>query len=57
MPFSPCTEIATLIFLATVVVLMAFEETGRITLYCLPVIGWFSVRKRINMDVFEKAKL
>ncbi|WP_409496891.1 amino acid permease [Amycolatopsis sp. cmx-11-12] len=63
LPFSPYTEIATLIFLAAVVVLMGFDETGRITLYCLPVIGlalvagWFGVRKRINMDVFEKTKL
>ncbi|KZB80444.1 amino acid permease [Amycolatopsis regifaucium] len=63
LPFSPYTEIATLIFLAAVVVLMAFDETGRITLYCLPVIGlalvagWFGVRKRINMSVFEKTKL
>ncbi|WP_410580309.1 amino acid permease [Amycolatopsis sp. lyj-108] len=63
LPFSPYTEIATLIFLAAVVVLMGFDETGRITLYCLPIIGlalvggWFGVRKRINMDVFEKTKL
>ncbi|MFD5250603.1 amino acid permease [Amycolatopsis sp. NPDC058340] len=63
LPFSPYTEIATLIFLAAVVVLMGFDEVGRITLYCLPVIGfalvagWFGVRKRINMDVFEKTKL
>ncbi|WP_414940721.1 amino acid permease [Amycolatopsis sp. cmx-11-51] len=63
LPFSPYTEIATLIFLAAVVVLMGFDEIGRITLYCLPVIGlalvggWFGVRKRINMDVFEKTKL
>ncbi|MGY6651093.1 amino acid permease [Amycolatopsis sp. TRM77291] len=63
LPFSPYTEIATLIFLVAVVVLMGFDEVGRITLYCLPVIGlalvagWFGVRKRINMDVFEKTKL
>ncbi|MFI9456329.1 amino acid permease [Amycolatopsis sp. NPDC052450] len=63
LPFSPYTEIATLIFLAAVVVLMGFDETGRITLYCLPIIGlalvagWFGVRKWINMDVFEKTKL
>ncbi|MFC9252718.1 amino acid permease [Amycolatopsis thailandensis] len=63
LPFSPYTEIATLVFLVAVVVLMGFDEVGRITLYCLPVIGlalvagWFGVRKRINMDVFEKAKL
>ncbi len=63
LPFSPYTEIATLVFLAAVIVLMGFDEVGRITLYCLPVIGlalvagWFGVRKRINMDVFEKTKL
>ncbi|MFD6067897.1 MULTISPECIES: amino acid permease [Amycolatopsis] len=63
LPFSPYTEIATLIFLVAVVVLMGFDEVGRITLYCLPIIGlalvagWFGVRKRINMDVFEKTKL
>ncbi|MFD5093369.1 amino acid permease [Amycolatopsis thailandensis] len=63
LPFSPYTEIATLVFLVAVVVLMGFDEVGRITLYCLPVIGlalvagWFGVRKRINMDVFEKTKL
>nr|WP_221471738.1 amino acid permease [Amycolatopsis umgeniensis] len=63
LPFSPYTEIATLLFLVAVIVLMGFDEVGRITLFCLPVIalalvaGWFGVRKRINMDVFEKTKL
>ncbi|MGW7539455.1 amino acid permease [Amycolatopsis sp. NPDC054798] len=62
LPFSPYTEIATLVFLAAVVVLMGFDKTGRITLMALPVIvvalvaGWFAVRKRIDMSAFEKAE-
>jgi L-asparagine permease len=60
LPFSPYTEIATLVFLAAVVVLMGFDETGRITLMTLPVIllalvaGWFAVRKRIDMRAFDE---
>ncbi|SDZ12691.1 L-asparagine permease [Amycolatopsis xylanica] len=60
LPFSPFTEIVTLAFLAAVVVLMGFDHTGRITLMALPaialalVIGWFAVRKRIDMSVLEK---
>ncbi|WP_328443104.1 MULTISPECIES: amino acid permease [unclassified Amycolatopsis] len=63
LPFSPYTEIVTLVFLAAVVVLMGFDETGRITLLALPVIalalvaGWFAVRKRIDMRAFDKAGL
>ncbi|MEU5258268.1 amino acid permease [Amycolatopsis sp. NPDC021455] len=63
LPFSPYTEIATLVFLAAVVVLMGFDETGRITLLALPaivvalVVGWFSVRKRIDMRAFDEAGL
>ncbi|MEU4246843.1 amino acid permease [Amycolatopsis sp. NPDC026612] len=63
LPFSPYTEIATLVFLAAVVVLMGFDETGRITLLVLPVIvvalvvGWFRVRKRIDMRAFDEAGL
>ncbi|GAA1024476.1 MULTISPECIES: amino acid permease [Amycolatopsis] len=62
LPFSPYTEIATLVFLAAVVVLMGFDKTGRITLMALPVIvvalvvGWFAVRKRIDMSAFDKAE-
>jgi L-asparagine permease len=62
LPFSPYTEIATLLFLVVVVVLMGFDHTGRITLLALPVIaaalvvGWFCVRKRIDMSAFEKAE-
>ncbi|WIX88869.1 amino acid permease [Amycolatopsis sp. DG1A-15b] len=63
LPFSPYTEIATLVFLAAVVVLMGFDETGRITLLALPailialVVGWFGVRKRIDMRAFDKEGL
>nr|WP_249125182.1 amino acid permease [Saccharopolyspora erythraea] len=62
LPFSPYTEIVTLAFLASVVVLMGFDEVGRITLMCLPlivlalVVGWFGVRKRINTAVLEDAE-
>ncbi|MGP4020877.1 amino acid permease [Saccharopolyspora sp. 5N708] len=62
LPFSPYTEIVTLAFLASVVVLMGFDETGRITLMALPliilalVIGWFRVRKQIDTSAFEKAE-
>ena len=62
LPFSPWTQIATLAFLVSVVVLMAFDETGRIVLAGLPVIilalvvGWFGVRKRIDTSVLEKIK-
>ncbi|MEV4053706.1 amino acid permease [Amycolatopsis sp. NPDC049688] len=60
LPFSPYTEIVTLVFLAAVVVLMGFDETGRITLLALPAIlaalvaGWFAVRKRIDMRAFDE---
>jgi L-asparagine permease len=63
LPFSPYTEIATLVFLAAVVVLMGFDETGRITLLALPaiaialVVGWFSVRRRIDMRAFGEEGL
>ncbi|MDA3624032.1 amino acid permease [Saccharopolyspora sp. WRP15-2] len=61
LPFSPYTEIVTLAFLAAVVVLMGFDETGRITLMALPlivialVIGWFRVRKQIDTSVLDQA--
>jgi L-asparagine permease len=60
LPFSPWTQIATLVFLASVVILMAFDDTGRIVLAGLPVIilalvaGWFAVRRRIDTSVLEK---
>ncbi|QFU87611.1 amino acid permease [Amycolatopsis sp. YIM 10] len=56
LPGSPVTEIVTLAFLASVVVLMWFDELGRLTLLSLPailialVIGWFVVRKRVDTN-------
>jgi L-asparagine permease len=47
--------------LVSVVVLMAFDESGRIVLARVPVIvlalvvGWFGVRKRIDTSVLEKS--
>ena len=59
LPFSPYSQILTLAFLGFVVVMMAFDEVGRITLLALPVIvaamvaGWFAVRRRIDSSVME----
>ena len=59
LPFSPYSQILTLAFLGFVVVMMAFDEVGRITLLALPVIvgvmvaGWFGVRRRIDSSVME----
>lgn len=60
LPFSPYIEYVTLAFLASVVVLMGFDETGQITLMALPVIlialvvGWYCVRGRIDMSKMER---
>lgn len=60
LPGAPYTHVATLVFLAAVVVLMAFDEVGRITLMGLPVIvgalvaGWYAVRNRIDMSAFDR---
>ncbi|OZM72222.1 L-asparagine permease [Amycolatopsis antarctica] len=54
LPGSPFTEIVTLAFLASVLVLMWFDDSGRLTLLSLPaiilalVVGWFCVRKRVD---------
>ena len=59
LPWSPYTQILTLAFLASVVVLMAFDEVGRITLMTMPLIilamvaGWFAVRRRIDTSVLD----
>jgi L-asparagine permease len=59
LPGSTYTQILTLGFLASVVILMAFDDVGRITLLCLPVIvlamvaGWYGVRKRVDTSVLE----
>lgn len=62
LPFSPFTEIATLVFLVSVAVLMAGDEIGRITLLSVPLIvaalvaGWFAVRGRINTAVLDEVQ-
>ncbi|MGD6741994.1 amino acid permease [Streptomyces sp. BH106] len=55
LPFSPVTEIVTIVFLLSVLVLMwNDEETGRKTLMLIPVvgvllfIGWFRVRRNVD---------
>lgn len=59
LPWSPYTQILTLAFLASVVVLMAFDDVGRITLMTMPLIilamvaGWYAVRGRIDTSVME----
>jgi L-asparagine permease len=61
LPLAPWSQIATLVFLVSVVVLMAFDKSGRIVLAGVPVIvlalvvGWFGVRKRIDTSVLEKS--
>ncbi len=61
LPFSPYTEILTLTFLAGVLVLMAFDDTGQITLLTLPaiilalIIGWYSTRNRINTTAQQES--
>jgi len=60
MPFSPYLQWLTLAFLAAIIVLMAFDDLGRITLVALPVlvvalvVGWYAVRNRIDMSVMDK---
>ena len=58
---APWSQTATLAFLVSVVILMTFDESGRIVLAGVPVIvlalvvGWFGVRKRIDTSVLEKS--
>jgi L-asparagine permease len=53
LPGSPVTEIVTLAFLLTVMILMGGDSVGRLTLMVIPVlviglvVGWFGVRKRV----------
>ncbi|MBL1073702.1 amino acid permease [Nocardia sp. 2] len=58
LPFAPVLNIATLVFLAGVVILMCFDASiGRITVAVFGivvvamVVGWFRVRGRLNSDV------
>ena len=55
MPFAPFTSWLTLLFLVSVLVLMAFDyPNGTYTIASIPllavmlVIGWFAVRKRVH---------
>lgn len=62
LPFSPFTEIATLVFLVTVAALMAGDEVGRITLLAIPLLiaalvaGWYAVRGNINTAVLDEVE-
>lgn len=62
LPFSPFTEIATLVFLVAVAVLMAGDEIGRITLLAIPLLvaalvaGWYAVRGNINTAVLDEVE-
>ncbi|RCV52953.1 amino acid permease [Marinitenerispora sediminis] len=62
LPGSPYTEIITLLFFASIVVMMWFEEVGRYTIMSLPVIiaalvlGWFVVRGRVSEIAAERAR-
>ena len=59
LPWSPVPQVLTLGFLAMVLVLMAGDHEGRITLAVLPlivaamVVGWFRVRGRIDTSALE----
>ncbi|RFU88252.1 amino acid permease [Streptomyces triticagri] len=62
LPGSPVTEIVTIAFLLTVLVLMWQDpEIGRRTLYLIPVIaaamvvGWFAVRKKVAQNQLDKS--
>ncbi|MGR8011470.1 amino acid permease [Streptomyces hypolithicus] len=61
LPWAPYTQLVTLAFLASVVVLMWWGGgIGRTTVYCLPLIaaalvgGWFMVRKRVATIAVER---
>ncbi|MFC7303560.1 amino acid permease [Streptomyces monticola] len=61
LPGSPVTEIVTILFLLTVLVLMWQDpEIGRRTLYLIPVVaaalvaGWFVVRKRVAQNQLDR---
>ncbi|MGY0490488.1 amino acid permease [Streptomyces sp. WG-D5] len=61
LPFSPVTEIVTIVFLLSVLVLMWNDtETGRKTLMLIPVvgvllfIGWFRVRRNVDRLASEE---
>lgn len=59
LPWTPIPQIVALVFLAVVVVLMAGDHDGRITLMAVPVLvvalvlGWFRVRSEVHTPVQE----
>ncbi|MFD7227199.1 amino acid permease [Streptomyces sp. NPDC059881] len=61
LPWAPWTQITTLVFLASVLVLMWMDDgISRTTVNCLPLIalalvgGWFVVRKRVRTLAIER---
>ena len=60
LPWTPLPQLAVLGFLVAVLVLMAGDHDGRITLYGLPVLigalvlGWYRVRARVGTDLTER---
>lgn len=64
LPWAPYTQIVTLVFLASVLVLMWMDGgISRTTVNCLPLIvaalvgGWYLVRKRVARTAAERASL
>ena len=59
LPWTPVPQLAVLGFLVAVLVLMAGDHDGRITLFGLPVligtlvVGWYRVRSRVGTDLPE----
>ena len=58
-PWTPVPQLIALAFLAMVLILMFFDQVGRITLLAMPVLlvalvgGWFLVRDRIDTSAME----
>lgn len=63
LPWSPVTEIVTIVFLLSVLVLMWKDpEIGRKTLYLIPIIaaalvaGWYGIRRRVDREAASLTK-
>ncbi|WP_367046697.1 amino acid permease [Streptomyces sp. Je 1-332] len=63
LPWSPVTEIVTIVFLLSVLVLMWKDpEIGRKTLYLIPIIaaalvaGWYGIRRRVDHEAASLTK-
>ncbi|MGW7269482.1 amino acid permease [Streptomyces sp. NPDC054864] len=63
LPWSPVTEIVTIVFLLSVLVLMWKDpEIGRKTLYLIPIIaaalvaGWYGIRRRVDREAATLTK-